>query len=140
MVSLEAGVPASWFLFLLHAASARAAMMHARSGPTFIHLAPCDRGYRVVVLGGERRRAAASGNLRGKRLQAVPQLGIGDLAQSLAKLLGHGTKLRPLGARRRGRRPAPPGHEAVARPVPKEEVDPAERHRGPMLDQRRMGP
>jgi hypothetical protein len=35
--------------------------------------------------------------LRGKRLQALAQLGIGDFAQAFAQFLGYRTKLRPSG-------------------------------------------
>ena len=114
-------------------------MLHARRVPTFIQLAPIDRGYGIVVLCRDRRRAAASDNLRRKRLQAVSELRIGDFAEAFAKLLRYGTKLRPLGPTSGSRRLALPEDDAVDRRIAEEAVHPIDDHRRQMLDQGRMG-
>src|SRR5438067_261408 len=140
-VSLATTVPWVWFLFVLQPARARAAMVQARKMRTFIgSIAPVDHGYRVIALLRERRRAAASGNLRGKRLQTGAQLGIGNLAQALAELLGYGPELRPWRSGGRRRRLALPEHDAVDRGIAEEAVDPLDDHRSQMLDQRGVRP
>src|SRR5690348_18416413 len=51
-------------------------------------LGSLDRGNGFAIGVSERRRPAGSGNSRGKRLQAQPELRIGDFAKSLPQFVG----------------------------------------------------
>src|SRR5574338_12590 len=86
----------------------------------------------------QRRRTAGSGNLRRKRLQAGAQLGIGDLAQTLAQLLRNGAKLGALRPCGRGGRLALPENDSVDCGIAEETVHPLDDHRREVLDQRRV--
>src|SRR5579859_2481563 len=108
---------------------------------TFIgSVAPVDHGYRIIALLRERWRAAASGNLRGKRLQTGAKLGISDLAQPVAKLLRDGAKLRPLRSWSRRGRLSLPEDDPVDRRIAEETVHALDDHRRQMLNQRRVCP
>src|SRR5881628_262601 len=97
--------------------------------PFIVSFAPVDHGYRLDAFARKRGRAGASGNLRGKRLQAESKLGVGDLAQPFAKLLRNRPKLRPLWANRIDRRLALAEHDPVDRRITEEAVHPLDDHR-----------
>src|SRR6185503_10870823 len=72
------------------------------------------------------------------RLKTGAKLGVNDLPEAFAQLLGHGTERRPVERRLRCRRTALAEHQPVDRFIAEKAVDPLDDQRGQMLHQRRV--
>src|SRR3954454_13580611 len=126
-------------LFLLHPATAsRAAAQVSRFVCFTGSMNSLDDGYRRITLGLHQRRAARSGNLGGKRLQASAKLGIGDFAKPFTQFLRHRPRFWPLRSRSTCGRLALFEHDAIDRGIAEEAINTLYDHRRQMLDQRRV--